>query len=299
MAKKTTKHVDVYQMVTDTIIEALEKGAIPWHKPWKSGGTTAPAAGWPRNASTGRGYSGINVLLLWLAADANNYTDERWLTYKQAVALGGSVRKGEKGARITFWKTYKKEVDGEEKDIWFLKYFTVFNVQQCQDLELPSFEQSGGVVPQEVTLTRVQGLVDATGATILHGGDRACFSPVLDRIRMPKLERFESENAYWGTLLHELTHWTGHESRLGRTFGTTMRSHDYAREELVAEIGSAFLCAQVGVPLDGLQHPAYLESWLKVLREDKRAIISAASKARKASELILSFEDNLELEQVA
>lgn len=297
MARKKTQKFDVYQDITDRIVEALENGVVPWHRPWvkTSDSSQGVPAGWPQNATTDRPYSGINVLLLWLHSAMAGYPDPRWLTFKQAQAAGGNVRKGEHGTKITFFKTYKKEVDGEEKETFVLRYYTVFNIEQCEGLEeLGSYQPPPEPVEGEpcpkpsYSYERANAVVDASGAVIHHKGNRAAFSPVLDYIVMPEFQQFEGEEAYWATLLHELVHWTGHKSRLEREFGL-FGSEKYAKEELVAEIGSAFLCAQVGIPLEKLQHPSYVKSWLEVLKGDKRAIVSAAAKARKGAEYLLAL----------
>ena len=281
---------DVYQEVTDSILHCLEQDLIPWHKPWTAASASTE---WPCNAASGRPYSGLNVLLLWARAMERGFAAHRWLTFRQAKAAGGHVRKGERGTLVTLWKNYTKDVDGEEETLWFLKGFTVFNVEQCEGLELATEDPTpdAGVVRPEVTRVRAEELVKGSGATILHGGSRACYIPSLDQVHMPPLNCFESEDAYWGTVLHELVHWTGHKERLSRDQSGRGSMETYAREELVAELGSAFLCAQLGVPLEGLQHPAYLKHWIGVLKEDKRAIVRAAGAARRASELLLGYAE--------
>lgn len=284
---------DVYQEVTDSILHCLEQELIPWHKPWTAASSSTE---WPCNATTGRPYSGLNVLLLWARAMERGFATHRWLTFRQARAAGGHVRKGERGTLITLWKNYTKEVDGEEKTLWFLKGFTVFNIEQCDGLELTAEpEPQGEASPPEVTRHLAHELLQSCGAEVLHGGGRACYIPSRDQIHMPRLETFESEDAYWSTALHELVHWTGHKSRLDRDQSGRNKLETYAREELVAELGSAFLCAQLGIPLEELQHPAYLKHWIAVLKEDKRAIVRAAGAARKASELLLAHVLDVEV----
>jgi antirestriction protein ArdC len=274
---------DIYQEVTDRILNALEQGTAPWLKPWDSTGLD----GLPLNASTGRAYNGINILLLWLTAYERSYTDSRWLTFRQAKALGGAVRKGEKGTLVTFWKVFeKKQDDGTIDKIPVLKHFTVFNVAQVDGLALTELDNHKQP-PQGPTYEAAQAVLDNSGAQVLHGKPYAYYSPTADHIGIPPKARFDSIEAYWATLLHELTHWTSHPSRCGRKVEGRFGSDAYAREELVAEMGSAFLCAQVGVPLEGLQHDSYLDHWIRILQEDKRAIIRAASQARKASEFLL------------
>lgn len=284
---------DIYSEVTDRILEALDQGVIPWHRPWK---TTGNVSGLPSNAITNRCYSGLNILLLWLTSHQRGYRESRWLTFNQARQAGGMVRKGEKGTLVTLWKPFEKEDEqsGEKKKLLLLRGFTVFNLEQVDGLEL-SAEPSEPRLPMNEAARQV---VERTGANVQHRGNQAFYSPAADQITMPELAAFESEEAYWGTLLHELTHWTGHASRCDR-FQEARTKANYAFEELVAEMGSAFLCAQVGVPLEGLQHPSYLDHWRKVLQEDNRAIMRAASLARQASEFILVGGAEIEEDEAA
>lgn len=272
---------DIYQEITDRIIEALEQGVVPWIQPW----TSTKPQGLPANASTERPYNGINVVLLWLTAMERGYSDHRWLTFKQSTALGGTVRKGEKGTLITFWRILKRPNEkGELETLPILRHYTVFNVQQTEGLDLTA--EALPEVDLGEDFPRAHQLLQDTGAHVADGA-MASYIPSLDLIRMPPAAAFTSLGAYWATLLHELTHWTGAPERLARPHQGRFGDEAYAFEELVAEMGSAFLCAQVGVPLEGLQHPGYIDHWLKVLRDDKRALIRAASQARKASEFLL------------
>lgn len=269
---KTTN--DIYQQVTDRIIASLETGAAPWLKPWADGkcGTMGPY-----NAASGRPYNGIN----WLVLGSGG-----WLTFKQAKELGGSVRKGEKGTAIVFWSFPKiKQDDGTEKVVPFAKGYTVFHVEQCEGIDAAKLKQPEPIAAGN---TNINVLAAQAGAQVRHGGSKAYYSPTSDYIGMPSLSAFESADAYACTLAHELVHWTGHKSRCDRQFGKRFGDDAYAFEELVAEIGSAFVCAQTGIPLDGLQHPAYIASWLKVLKGDKRAIFTASSQAKKAAELVMA-----------
>ena len=274
-----TTTTDIYQTVTDRIIDALEQGTAPWLKPWADG--KAGAQG-PYNAVSGRGYNGIN----WLVLSCAPYASGGWLTFKQAKELGGSVRKGEKGTQIVFWsfpKIRDKET-GEDKVVPFAKGYTVFHVEQCDGLDERKLKQPTPIVPGS---TSINAIAAQAGARVNHGGSRAFYSPMSDAIGMPSAEAFKSADAYAGTLAHELVHWTGHKDRCDRQFGKRFGDDAYAFEELVAEIGSAFLCAQVGIPLDGLQHADYIGSWLSVLKQDKRAIFTASSQAKKAAEFLL------------
>jgi antirestriction protein ArdC len=271
--------VDVYQTVTDGIVAALEAGGLPpWVKPWSS---TGDSSGLPRNGATGREYNGINVVILWAAAMTKGYADPRWVTFKQAQALGGSVRKGEKATLITFWRSVEiDEVDeqGRKQRIPVVRGYHVFNVEQCDGI--PAERPAGDAVAGFETAARI---LARSGAVVTHGGDVAAYSPALDRIVLPEASSFASVPAYWSTALHELTHWTGHASRLGRDLSGRFGTESYAVEELVAELGAAFLCARAGV--DGqLQHAEYVGHWLRVLKADKRAIFTAAARARDAAD---------------
>lgn len=278
---------DIYQEVTDRIIEALEAGAAPWVKPWKAGSGSAEL---PHNAISGNNYKGINTLLLWGAGIG--FSSNTWLTFKQAKDLGGCVRKGEKGTQVIFFKMLptKDKVTGKDGVIPMLKSYTVFNSEQCDDLK-------PGKVPAPVVTNDTTALTLArdNGATVAHGGDRACFIPSADVINMPPQSAFTDPNQYESTLLHELTHWTGHKSRLDRLKGDKFGSETYAFEELVAEIGSAMLCAHMDVPHEELQHVDYVANWLKVLKGDKKAIFKAAKLAQAASESLLSSVVSVEV----
>ncbi len=269
---------DIYQTVTDRIITALEQGTAPWLKPWAEGkcGTMGPF-----NAATGRPYNGIN----WLVLGSGG-----WLTFKQAKELGGSVRKGEKGTQIVFWSFPKiKDAEtGEEKVVPFAKGYTVFAVEQCEGLNEAKLKAPAPITAGQ---TSINVIAAQAGAQVRHGGSKAFYSPSTDHVQMPSLDAFESADAYAGTLAHELVHWTGHQSRCDRQFGKRFGDDAYAFEELVAEIGSAFVCAQTGIPLEGLQHTSYVASWLKVLKNDKRAIFTASSQAKKAAEFLLEQEE--------
>ena len=304
---------DIYQEITDKIIAELEKGAVPWLKPWaprtkasKSGGTLG-IFGRPRNAVSGRRYSGINVLMLWCAQDDAGYRSDSWLTFKQALELGGHVRKGEKATQIIFMKPMSKTVrndqTGEDEDQRFMmaKAYHVFNVEQCEGLP-ERFSPAATVPPltvvkpdtKPVTLELCRdklAWLKANGSTVRHGGDRAAYSPALDLILMPVAEDFDTVDHYWNTMFHEHVHWTMPKQRLNREFPSKRWGDDgYAMEELVAEMGTAYLCADHGVKGE-LRHAGYIEHWLKVLKGDKRAIVSAASKASQAAEYLNAFSE--------
>jgi len=267
---------DVYQEVTDRIVKALEEGTVPWLRPWRDGKSGSALE--PYNALSGRPYNGINLLILGTMP----YSDLGWLTYKQAAELGGNVRKGEKGTGIIFWKFEKRrdEETDEVKVVPFARMYTVFNVCQCDGLDAAKLKRPAMPIAGD---TDMNALASRVGAIVRHGGDRAFYTTAGDYVQVPSATAFRSLEHYQATLAHELTHWTGHEKRCNRQFGRRFGDAAYAFEELVAEIGSAFLCVQHGIALDGLQHPAYVANWLEVLKGDKRAIFTASSKAKEAA----------------
>lgn len=272
-----TSKFDIYEEVTAQIVAALEQGVTPWIRPWKNG---APQDT-PHNAVSGREYNGINLFLLSLSP----YQSQGWLTYKQATELGGNVRKGERGTTIVFWQFVKKEEDGKVKTIPFAKAYRVFNVEQCENLDESKVKVAE---PAVVGKTSANELAERVGAFVAHGGNKAFYSYTTDRIGIPSFEHFESEDGYNATLAHELVHWTGHRSRCNRQFGARFGDNAYAFEELVAEIGAAFTCAKLGIELKRLRHESYISAWLDVLKQDKRAIFTAASKAKEATEFLFS-----------
>ena len=278
------KPTDLQQHVTDQIVAILESGTSPWIKPWSSDGSS----GMPHNHSTGKAYQGINVLILWAAATERGFTSSAWLTYKQAQAAGGQVRKGEKGTAITFYKPIQIDDDGEEKTIPMLKTFTVFNVDQIDGIEVATPEEQ----PKEFTADQkteaavrlFECYAERSGIGFSTGGVYAFYSPSHDTIQMPERETFTKESGYAATLLHEAVHSTGHGDRLDRLKDTSKRG--YAFEELVAEIGAAFLCCDLGITNEMENHASYIDSWLKALKDDRTLIFKAAAKASKAYELI-------------
>jgi antirestriction protein ArdC len=285
---------DIYQEVTDRIVAALDAGTIPWLRPWrddKSGSVIEPY-----NAMTGRPYNGVNLLIL----GSMPYANLGWLTYKQAGELGGNVRKGEKGTGVIFWKfdRVRDEQTGKDKVVPFARMYVVFNVTQCDGID--SARLKCPTVPVAGT-TDMNAVASRVGAVVRHGGAKAFYTTNGDFVQVPSVAAFKSVDHYQATLAHELTHWTGHESRCARQFGKRFGDDAYAFEELVAEIGSAFLCARHGIALDGLQHPSYLASWLRVLKADKRAIFTASSKAKEAAEFLTAerVEEHPEMMEAA
>jgi antirestriction protein ArdC len=281
--------------ITDRIIGQLKAGCVPWRKPWSTRATGtvdgAPVL-FPRNAVTGRTYSGINILLLWGKMDDCAFTDARFLTFKQAKELGGSVRKGEKGAEIVFVNFVERE-DRNNPDkiarIPFLKSYHVFNVSQCDDLPSKIVDASNVTERAPIKANERDATIDefiaATGATIRHGEPRAFYTTAGDYVNMPIFQSFESAHAYYAVLFHELGHWTGAAHRLNRTFGKRFGDRAYAAEELVAELSSAFTCAEFGIDNDG-QDAAYIATWIERLEANDGLLVAAASAASKAVELM-------------
>lgn len=275
--------MDIYQEVTNRIIASLEAGAPAWVQPWKNNSPT----GLPYNAGTGRRYSGVNVALLWAEAADRGYASSGWLTYKQAQAVGGQVRRGEKGTKVVFWRMREvRDADtGELEQIPLAAMFTVFNEAQIDGLKpvtaepVSVFTGHGGA----------EACISQSGASIHHGGNRAFYSPAADQITLPERSQFKSPADYYATALHELVHWSGHASRLNRSLKGRFGDEAYAAEELIAELGAAFLCASLGVE-GKLQHEGYIASWLRVLKNDKRAIFTASSAAQKAADFLLKRE---------
>ncbi|MBM6595429.1 ArdC family protein [Microvirga pudoricolor] len=290
MARKTseTPRVDPYARVTSRIVADLEQGVRPWVKPWSAGNGGAPVTR-PLRAN-GLAYQGINVLTLWTEAMLRGYTASTWMTYKQAADLGGQVRKGETSSTVfkagTFTKEEQNSDTGEkaERSVAYLKAYSVFNVEQVDGLPTHFYAKAETKEerPFEV-VEAAEAFFRATGSTIRHGGDRAFYSPGLDFIQMPPHAAFKDAVSYYATLGHEHIHWTGHGDRLGRTFGKRFGDSSYAFEELVAELGAAFLCADLALTLEPrADHASYIESWIRVLKQDSRAVFSAAGHAERA-----------------
>ncbi|MDX2059684.1 MAG: zincin-like metallopeptidase domain-containing protein [Gemmatimonadales bacterium] len=287
---QTARH-DVYTRVTDAIIAELEKGVRPWLKPWNAehmaGRINRPLR------HNGQPYKGVNVLMLWMSAEMQGFAAPIWMTFKQAKELGASVKKGAKGSLVVYADRITRTETGEdgedtERDIYFMKGYTVFNVEQVEGLP-PHFHAPAA--PQLDPVQRIEAadlFFANTGADIRHGGNQAYYATEADHIQMPPFESFRDAESYCATLAHEMTHWTRHPARLDRDFGRKRFGDEgYAREELVAEIGAAFLCCDLGLtPEPRDDHAAYLDHWLKVLKEDKRAIFQAAAYAQKAVEYL-------------
>ncbi|NRQ18908.1 ArdC family protein [Ensifer sesbaniae] len=277
---------DTYQRITDAIIEQLEAGTKPWIRPWRGNSRGSLV---PRRA-TGEAYRGINVLMLWLASELAGYEENTWMTYRQSQDLGGQVRKGEKGALVVKYGTFtpKEREDDDDRAIPYLKGYTVFNVEQIENLP-PQFYRPPEELPTTSIphLETVETFVRNTGAVVTYGGTTACYRPGPDDILMPDRVRFVDEVHLYSTLLHEMSHWVGAKHRLNRDLSGRFGSASYAMDELVSELSSSFLCADLGVAHDPRGNTAtYLESWLKALKSDKRAIITAAAKAQTAADYL-------------
>jgi antirestriction protein ArdC len=283
----------LYEEITSKIIGELEAGRVPWVQPW---GTQAKAQlALPRNAATGRPYSGINVLILWSAVIERSFAGQAWLTFRQAMSLGGHVRKGERGTMVVYadrfvpsdeWRR-AREAGDEAQAIPFLKRFVVFNTDQCdglpEDVATPAQPTAAGAIEPVV-----EALIAEIGVDFRVAGDRAFYAPVEDFVQVPPPAAFFEPINWHRTALHELAHATGHRSRLNRDLSGRFGSRKYAFEELIAEIASAFGCAALGI-VPTLRHADYIGFWLDVLREDHRAIVRAASQASRVTDFLLSF----------
>ncbi len=290
---------DVYQQITDQIIAAMENGVNNWTMPWHR---PEIATGRPTNIASGNAYRGVNVVALWVASLQHGFPCGLWGTYRQWLAKGAQVRKGERASLIVFYKEVTREADstgGDEEHEGQRRMFAraswVFNVDQVDGFTKPEqpLPASGADV-----IDRAEHFVSATGAKIEHGGNRAYYDRLSDSIRLPERAAFlgsdtsSATEAYYGTIFHELTHYSGAPSRCNREFGKRFGDHAYAMEELVAELGAAFLCADLAVTNTPREdHAAYIANWLAVMREDKRAIFTAAAKASQAVDFLTGMTE--------
>ena len=293
---------DVYSKITDRIIADLEQGVRPWMRPWSAehaaGKITRPLR------HNGIPYKGINVIMLWSASVMKGYACPLWLTFKQAQELGGNVRKGERGELVVYANRITRTETGDngeetEREIPFLKGYTVFNAEQCENL--PAHYTAKVETPALTPMQRIEHadrFFAATGAEIRHGGTRAFYAEGPDYVQMPPFETFRDAESYAATLGHECVHWTKHGKRLARDMGRVKWGDEgYAREELVAELGSAFLCADLEItPEVRPDHAAYIGHWLKALKDDKRLIFSAASQAQRAVDYLHGLQSAQESE---
>lgn len=285
---------DLFQEVTDRMVQAIEEGTAPWQKPWQG------HLGWPANPTTGKPYHGINVLLLATAG----YQDPRWCSYEQAKKAGWQVRSGEKAERIYFYKLMTKgsgELDPVtclpkvEKVIPLFRSHPIFNLSQIDNAPKLETGVQHEVVLDDVTEQTILDLIEASGAQFNTGRSHAAYFPKQDWIDMPAKETFESDAHYYAAKFHELAHWTGHESRLNRPFSFDKSSVDYAREELRAEMASAMISMQMGIPPGVKNHEGYVANYLKILRDDKKEIFRAAKDAETISRFILRYNPDLKI----
>lgn len=277
---------DIYQSVTDRIIEAIEAGAGQWQMPWHV--TNGSGVG-PVNISSEKSYRGVNVLMLWCASMIEGYTSPVWGTYRQWQAEGAQVRRGEKSTSIVFYKALDRSAGGDSENEpaendprrtrFVARGFSVFNADQVD-----GFDHVPVRIDSEITrVEHVEGWIASLNPDVRHGGSKAFYSPIADYIQMPPLNSFKEIVPYYSTLLHELTHWSGHKSRCDRDLKGRFGDLHYAMEELVAELGAAFLCSALGLEVDPRpDHAQYIDYWLRVLKSDKRAIFTAASSAQRA-----------------
>ncbi len=294
---KTTRS-DVYTRVTNRIVEQLEQGVRPWMKPWNAehlaGRITRPLR------HNGQHYSGINIINLWMTAELSGFVSPFWLTYRQVKELGGHVRKGEHGTEVVYANTYTKKETTEageelEQEIPFLKSYTAFCADQCEGLPQHFYQMKENPQHDLQRIEHAEQFFAHTKAEVQYGGNRAFYALEADYIRLPPFETFRDAESHAATLAHELTHWTRHKSRLNRTLGRKKWGDaGYAMEELVAELGAAFLCADLGItPEVHEDHASYIDSWLNVLKHDRRAVFTAASHASKATDYLHSLQPSV------
>lgn len=284
----------LYDEITDKIIAELEAGRVPWVQPWGTAAAKAPLS-MPRNAASARPYSGINVLILWGAVIERGFAGQSWLTFRQALALGGHVRKGERGTTVVYADRFvpaderrrARETGEEAQAVPFLKRFTVFNTDQCDGLPADVATTAPMPLPGMIE-PQVEALIKATGIDFRLGGNRAFYMPAEDYVQVPPPAAYFEPINWHRTALHELGHASGHPSRLNRDLGGSYGTKKYAFEELIAELCAAFSCASLGI-VPTVRHADYIGSWLDVLREDNRAIVRAASQASKAADYLLGF----------
>jgi antirestriction protein ArdC len=285
---KQTGSFDLYSEITRQITDMLDKGVVPWRTPILG----QNKGGYPKNLDSKKHYRGVNVFLLAFTAFAKGFQSAYWLTFKQALAAGGCVKKGEKSSIVLFWKKY--EVDDkqthEKKEVLVARYFRVFNVEQCEGIKPPDTVEfvPSEVKPIEAAEAIVKGYTD--GPAIEHGGTQAFYRPSTDTVKIPEPSRFNSTEEYFSTLFHELSHSTGAKKRLDRGLGETLKpfgSPDYGKEELIAEMSGAFLCGHAGITPTVIENQAaYISGWLGRLKEDRKLIIQAAAAGQRAADWI-------------
>ncbi|MCC8960074.1 DUF1738 domain-containing protein [Bradyrhizobium sp. Pear77] len=304
--KKENGRADIYARITERIVADLEKGVRPWVQPWCSGNTKGRITRPLRH--NGEPYTGMNVLLLWSEGLARGFTSPIWMTFKQSIELGGHVRKGETSSTVIYasrlTKTETDDHGGEvERDIPFLKAYNVFNVEQVDGLPEHYYHRPTPVLDPVARIEHADRFFANTGSVIRHGGSRAFYSPSTDHVQMPIFESFRDAASYVAVLSHEHIHWTADSRRVGRDLSRYAKDRsDRAREELVAEIGSALVCADLGIVPElepRSDHAAYVASWLTVLSNDRRAIFTAAAHAQRAVAYLHGLQPQNDREQEA
>ncbi len=294
-----TEKIDIYGEITNQIIEAIEAGANNYQMPWHVNGADSVL---PVNASTHRPYRGVNVMMLWAVAAKKEYPTSLWATYQQWRELGAQVRKGEKATPVVFWKFFDEEEprenrEGNEREPHrgvMARAYHVFNAAQVDGYELPATPR----LPETERIERAEEFFGGLDADIREGGSRAFYSPAEDYIQMPPFAAFKKADFRYSVLAHEVTHWSGATTRLNRDLAPRFQKEAYAAEELIAELGSAFVCAELELAIEPRRdHAPYIQSWLNVLRNDRRAIFTAATKAQQAVDWL--FKRNLHLEEAA
>ncbi|BCH21533.1 ArdC family protein [Mesorhizobium sp. L-8-3] len=293
-ARAGSARTSLYDDITNKIIAELEEGRVPWVQPWGTSAAKAPL-GLPKNAATSRSYSGINILILWGAVTQHHFPSQGWLTFRQALALGGNVMKGERGTTVVYAdrftpedeKKRARETGEEAQAIPFLKRFTVFNTAQCENLS-EEIEAAAPPPPSGLIEPKVEALIKATGIDFRIGGDRAYFDVLNNYVQVPPPQAYFEPINWHRTVLHEVGRASGHDTRLGRDLGGSFGSKRYFVEEIVAELSSAFCCATLGIT-PTVRHSDYIGAWIDTMREDNRVIFRAASQASKAADWILSF----------
>ena len=281
-----------FEEAVTKLIDSMEANGQQWVKSWSGTNT-----GMPFNESTDKGYRGINILLLWMQSIERGYKTNRYMTFKQALAMGGKVKKGERGTSVFFYTMAesKKENDkGEKIKYPMVKYYTVFNIEQIEGIEFNIAEPK---IYQNEKIGSVENYIDSLPITIKYEGFQPCYIPSSDEVRMPKIDYFVSTEDFYSTLFHELGHSTGHKNRLNREMGGSMASKAYGFEELVAELTSVFMCGEFNINIQNCQHVEYLEGWIKARRENKNILWKAASEAQKATDFLL--ECNINVSKVA
>lgn len=295
--KHESNRADLYSRITDRIVEDLALGVRPWMKPWNASNTEGRITRPLRH--TGQPYSGVNVLLLWSEQMSRGFAASTWMTFRQALELGAGVRKGETGTTVVFASRFtKSEADANgaevDREIPFLKAYCVFNVDQIDGLPDHCYHRPVRAADPVERIAGADRFFRNTGAVIRHGGNQAFYGPVTDHVQMPAFETFKDAASYYATLSHEMTHWTAPEGRLGRDLSRYAKDKsERAREELIAELGSCFLCADLGIAPElepRPDHASYLQCWLNVLADDKRAIFQAAAHAQRAASFLHSLQ---------